>query len=510
MDTLHITATDDRYTIREALRHADVQQVLLHLPWEVERGWMQRLDYEVVLRAVQRRELDAAWAIEDPARRPIAREVGFPVFTSGEVAEAYWDQHGQWPPMRPPKPADLPRDPWWAEPPRRPELPLPRRQPPWLLMLESAVLIVVLLVVAATGLLAWPSARIVLAPEGRRYDKVVPVSVSPDLDVPNLQQGIIPSARIGDEFQTYVEVQTSGQGFAYSGRATGRVLFTNLLGQEYRVAEGTVVRTSAGSYPVRFVTTQEVVIPAFGQVEAPIEALEEGPRGNVDAYQINLVEGVAGFAVRVTNPYPVSGAESSTVAVVSEADQARAWDLAAEQVMAKAYDGLRAGDYLEPGEYLPNQSLVIQAVPKQAYTHLVGEETPTLGLSLRLLVTAQKVKLRDVHALAYHHLAANLPEGYRLTDARFEYGEAAEEEVGPGRFTFYVAAYGYATSHIAPEEIIHLVKGRKATEARAMLASELPLARPPEITVSPEWFPYMPFLDLRYAVEVIPGEMGLP
>ncbi|MFP4396372.1 MAG: baseplate J/gp47 family protein [Anaerolineales bacterium] len=510
MDTLHITATDDRYTIREALRHADVRHVLLHLPWEVERGWRQRLDYEVVLREIQRRELEAAWVIEDPARRPIAREVGFPVFGSAEAAEVYWEQHERWPAMRPLKPAGPPRNPWWAEPPRRPKLRLPRPQPAWLLMLESIVLIVVLLIVAATGLLVGPSARIILTPEGQRYEKVVPVAVSPDLDVPNLQRGIIPSARIGDEFKAYVEVSTSGQGFAYSGRATGRVLFTNLLGQEYRVAEGTVLRTSSGSYPVRFVTTQEVVIPSFGQIEAPIEALEEGPRGNVDAYQINLVEGVAGFAVRVTNPYPVSGAESATVAVVSEADQARAWDLAADQVMAKAYDGLRAGNYLEPGEYLPHQSLVVQAVPKQAYTHLVGEETPTLGLSLRLLVTAQKVKLRDVHALAYHHLAANLPEGYRLTDARFEYGEAAEEEVGPGQFTFYVAAYGYATSHITPDEIIRLVKGRKAAEAEKMLAEELPLARPPEITVSPEWFPYMPFLDLRYTVEIVPGDMRTP
>lgn len=510
MDTLHLTATDDRYTVREALRHAEVRHVLLRLPWEVEKGWMQRLDYEVVLRELRRREIEAAWVIEDPARRPIAREVGFPVFGSEAAAEAYWEQHEHWPALRPPKPAGPPRDRWWAETPRRPKLPLPRPQPPWLLMLESMVLVVVLLIVAATGLLAGPSARIVLAPEGQRYDKVVPVSVSPDLDLPNLQRGIIPSARIGDEFEAYVEVSTSGQGFAYSGRATGRVLFTNLLGQEYRVAEGAVVRTSAGSYPVRFVTTQEVIIPAFGQIEAPIEALEEGPRGNVDAYQINLVEGVAGFAVRVTNPYPVSGAESAAVAVVSEADRARAWDLAAEQVMDKAYEGLRAGAYLEPGEYLPHQSLVVQAVPKQAYTHLVGEETPTLGLSLRLLVTAQKVKLRDVHALAYHHLAANLPAGYHLTDARFEYGEAAEEEVGPGRFTFYVASYGYATSRIAPEEVIRLVKGRRVAEVADVLFEELPLARPPEVIVSPEWFSYMPFLDLRYRVEVIPGDFGTP
>ena len=35
-----------------------------------------------------------------------------------------------------------------------------------------------------------------------------------------------------------------------------------------------------------------------------------------------------------------------------------------------------------------------------------------------------------------------------LIDARFEYGEAAEEDVGPGLFTFYVTAYGYAAANI--------------------------------------------------------------
>ena len=123
------------------------------------------------------------------------------------------------------------------------------------------------------------------------------------------QTGTIPTRRVGEEFEAAVEVPTSGKGFSFTGRAVGEVLFTNLLGQDYRVPEDSVVRTTSGSYPVRYRTTAEIVIPAFGQATAPVEALEEGPSGNVNAYQINLVEGVVGFAVRVTNPSPISGAD---------------------------------------------------------------------------------------------------------------------------------------------------------------------------------------------------------
>jgi hypothetical protein len=503
LEKLYITPSDDRYTIREALRRADDARVLLVLPWEVDTGWSHPLDYEVVFREVQRRELEAAWVVEDMGRRPLAREAGFPVFKTEADAETHLGQAGAFPPLRAPKEPREPRHPWWAEEPRRPELPLKRRQPRWLIALELGLLGVVLVVLAATALISWPSATIELVPQGTTHARIVPVSVDPTLEQVDLQRSVIPSRRIGAEFEGYVEVGTSGRSFSFSGRATGRVLFTNLLGQHYNVPAGTVVRTTSGSYPMRFETTAEVNVPPFGQAEAPIKALEEGPRGNVAAYQINLVEGVAGLAVRVTNPSAITGAESEVVAAVSEADRERAWELAAQQILAEAYNGLQA--YLEPGEFLPHQALVIQAVPKQAFTHLVGEKADVLGLNLRLLVTGQAVKVLDAQAVAYRQLATQLPEGYRLIDARFEYGEAAEEDVGPGLFTFYVTTEGYGVAQIDAHALIEDITGSPIEEAEATLTQSLPLARPPEITLTPEWFPYMPFLPLRIEVEVTPG-----
>ncbi len=356
-------------------------------------------------------------------------------------------------------------------------------------------------------MLAVPSAEVVLHPSSIAYTRIVPVSVDINADQIDLQNGVIPSQRIGDEFEGYAEVVTSGRGYSFSGKAKGSVLLTNLLGQDYQVPQGTIVRTSAGSYPVRYTTTADATVPAFGQAEVTIEALTEGPSGNVDAYQINSVEGVAGFAIRVTNPQPVSGAESNTVRTVAEEDRDLAWDLAAEQVVAEAYNGLQALASEELGRFLPQQSLMIQAAPKAAYTHLAGEQADTVGIALRLLVTGETVQARDAQAVAYQQLVAQLPDGYTLTDARFEYGEAAEEDIGVGEFTFFVTAHGYATAKIDTDAVQETILGTPVEEAKNALQSSLPLSSEPEITVSPSWFPYFPFMNIRTRIYVVPGQM---
>lgn len=511
MKTITIKPTDDRYTVRETLRRAPAisesngDPILVILPWEVERGWSDPLDFQVQRRVAENQRLNMAWVVEDPARRPLARQAGIPVFSSEQAARAHLAREAAFPAVKAETSPERPRQPWWAPAPRPSKSAVRERPAAWLLAVEGIVLLIVLTVVAVALFLTVPSAQIRLVPATINYQRIVPVSVDPNLEAVDLQQGLIPATRVGDEFEARAEVVTSGRGYAFSGRATGRVLFTNMLGQDYQVPAGTVVRTSSGSYPVRYETTESVTVPAFGQGEAPVEALVEGPRGNVDAYQINMVEGVAGFAVRVTNPNPITGAESQTVRTVSEVDRERAWDLAAQRVMAQAYNGLQEIAAQEPGRFLPRQSLVIQAAPRAAYSHLVGEQTDILGLTLRLLITGQAVDSRDVQAVAYHALVSQLPEGYTLRDARFAYGEAAEEDIGPGQFTFFVDAYGTAAAKIDQAEVLELVRGTRVEEAEAALQEMLPLATPAEVAVTPEWFPYVPFLPIRIQVEIVSG-----
>lgn len=506
LEILRIAPTDDRYTVREQMRRATEKRVLLILPWEAsDKGWHVLLDFELLMRTGAEQDLELAFAVEDPDRRLLAREAGFAVFSSEEAALAHVKRHNGFPVQkRPSRPTPRPR-PAWAEDPRPRELPLPRRRPWWQWALEGLVALVVLGILGGFAFLITPSAEIRLTPESRTYSIIVPVSVDPTLEQVDLQRNLIPSRRVGDEFESYAEIRPTGQSYAFSGRASGYVIFTNLLAQPYRVPKGTLVRTSAGSFPVRFLTTEEITVPPLGQERVPVEATEEGPRGNVDAFQINFVEGVAGFALRVTNPEKISGAESQIVATVSEADRERVWRIAAQQVLDMAYEGLLQSGYLRPGEFLPRQTLIIQATPKAAYTHLTGEQTEVLGLSLRLLITGEAVHARDAQAVAFRQLARALPEGYTLTDTRFEYGESAEEDIGPGRFTFYVTAHGYATANLDLEAARREIRGLRIEAARQRLIETLPLAQPPEIIVKPDWFPFLPQMEMRTQFQSVPA-----
>ncbi|HEY88158.1 MAG TPA: hypothetical protein G4N98_00290 [Thermoflexia bacterium] len=506
MNILRITPKEDRYTVREALRHTPAKLVLIQLPWEVETGWDSLLDYEVLLKTCQEKQLSSAWVVADFTKRALPREAGFTVFVSVAQAETYLAAHGTFPVPTPPARPARPQRPPWAEKlePRVLRGPRPR----WLLPIQLGILLIALGAIGMVAFLTLPSAQISLVPQQATYALIVPISVSAEMDpgTVDFQRNLIPGRRVGDEFESYAEVGTTGRGDTVSGRSTGQVFFTNQLGQNYQVPAGTIVRTSAGSYPVRFKTTDPIDVPPFGQAAVYVEALEQGPRGNVGTYQINFVEGVVGFALKVTNPDPITGAESQKTATVSQADQGRVWGIAAEQVLAEANNGLQAAAYLQPGEFIPHQDLIIQATPKETYTHLVGEQTDVLGVSLRLLVTGLAVNATDAQKIAYRRLSTQQPPGYRLTDTRFEIGESAEEDVGAGRFTFYVTAHGYATAEINQDVVWEAIQGQRATDARATLSASLPLAQEPEIVISPEWFPFIPRLLIRTAITIKPGK----
>lgn len=230
--------------------------------------------------------------------------------------------------------------------------------------------------------------------------------------------------------------------------------------------------------------------------------------GNVGAYRINRVEGVAAAAVRVINPEPTTGAEPSEVRVVTQADRDRARKQLMRQLLDQAY--VEMGYLLEPTEVLLRQSLRIEAVPKEAYTRFMAEQADTVGLNMRLLVSGLAVDVDNAEAVAYTTLSRRLPSGYALVDARFELGEVAEEDISPGLFTFFVTTHGYAAAALDTDAAVALVRGRRVADAREQLLAEFPLAEEPQVTIWPgwperlEWFERLPLLPLRISVQVVP------
>ncbi len=489
---------DDLSSILNWLAWLDSGRVALVLPWDI-RFLSAELDFGLVRREAERRQLEIAIVSLDPERRGLARRCGFPAFASVEEAQRT-DVWGG----RSPRCVEPPPRSWWE-----PEVDLrPRPVRPhgrWLDWVKAGVRVLIfllaLMVLAASAYAIVPSGTVTLVPAGREFSTIVPVSVDPDLETVDQVSRVVPARRVGIEVEGYTEVETTGVVEVPLGRATGVVMFTNLLAQDYVVPVGTMVRTSSTSYPIRFRTTADVAVPAGGQATAPIEALEQGI-GNVGIFQINRVEGVAASAVRVINPEPTTGAEPQETRIVSQADYDRVRALLMHQLLDQAY--VEMGSLLESTEVLLRQSLRIEAVPKEAYTRFVTEQADTVGLDMRLLISGLAVDVDNAEAVAYTNLARRLPLDYSLVDADFELGQVAEEDIGPGQFTFFVTARGYAAAGLDVEEAVSLVQGQRLVDARERLMQEFPLAEPPQLTIWPEQVERMPLLPLRISVEVSP------
>jgi len=503
---VELESQDDFASLRRRLGWLGQGRAILVLPWDI-RFLSRELDFELLRREAEQRQLEIAIVSPDFERRQLARGCGFPTFSSADKARETDVWRSQ-----PPERVEPPPRPWWEE-----EIdlsPRPARpRAPWLnwtyLGVRILAFLLALLIVAGSGYIIVPSGAVTLIPAGVEFNTIVPVSVDPDAEAIDHTARIVPARRIGVEVEGYTEVETTGVVNAIAGRATGTALFTNLLAQNYTVPAGTVVRTSSTSYPIRFRTTAEVAVPAAGQATVPIEALDDNV-GNVGAFQINQVEGVAASAVRVINPEPTSGAELEEVRSVTQADYDRAREQLTRQLLDQAY--VEMGDLLEQNEILLRQSLLIVGIPKEAYTHFVTEQSDKVGLNMRLQVRGLAVDVDNDEAVAYAALARRLPPGYKLVDAHFELGEVAEEDVGPGWFTFFVTARGYAAAALDVGAAVDLIRGQRVAEAHRRLQAEFPLAQDPQVVLWPEWpeqlkwLERLPLLPLRISVRIAPRD----
>lgn len=374
----------------------------------------------------------------------------------------------------------------------------------------SLVFVLGLLAPVAAGYLVVPGARLFLSPAQLPLQTIARITVvvpSPGedgvLEEIDFDGQRIAGRRVSAEVGGEAVAAATGTSDVPSSRATGTVVFSNLLAQDYTVGRGTAVRTSAGT-PVRFFTTGDVTVPPLGQAAAGIEAVEPGPQGNVGVGLINQVEGAAARAVRVTNPEPVKGGGVSQVRAVTQDDR----DALRRSVLAElrtqgyqrvlerpiAEGGLREGEYLVPG------SVRVFQVLHETYDRFATEEAESVKLELRVLVTGVVVDLGDAYNLARNVLNRRIPEGYELIDIKFHPGLMGDNVIGDGTLTFFVEAEGIAEANLEHDRVKSWLRGKPYDEGLALLNSaiqneELPLAESPEIEIWPSWaadrFPWL-------------------
>lgn len=517
--TYHIPEEARLDAVRRLLGRSSGGHVVLELPL----GWSE-LDNAARMRLLQRQaqmqKIELALVTRNETTRKAAKQVGVPVFMTLEAA-----QQGNWrmtpvnPPVDPQNPDEtLPEAPLWrrsdvvahsARPTRfktrqrriEAEERYRRPVPAWMQWLGTILmggLIVAFL--AFFSLFVLPAATITLVPGRELLTVSVPLTADANVDVADIEEGIIPARLVETTIEEYGTIATTGSQQKPTVNSVGSVLFSNLGNTEVRIPLGTEVTTSTG-VPVAFRTTNEATLPAgVGErVEVSIEAIEPGIGGNVRANTINTVSGPLRFRARVTNPGGTFGGGSELVPVVTQADQ----DALREQLNARIEEQAQSAlaERVNQGEWLDPES-VQTYVLAQVFDQFRDDEATELGLTLRVLVQGVAVETEEMNEAMLLRLQEEVPPRGRIVANSFR-TQRLPGSVAVGRTSSFTgtASADYIVP-IDPVEAKQAIAGMTPQSAVETLAARWPLASQPDIYQDPAWMPQLPRFPSRIQVRV--------
>jgi hypothetical protein len=361
-----------------------------------------------------------------------------------------------------------------------------------------SLLLTVVLAGLALGLL--PQATVTLVPAHTRLVSSVEIVARTGIDQPDYVNRLVPARVVQARVEGTGTTMATGSMFAPAGKARGTVTFINRTAREIMVPANTVVRTVTGNN-VRFRTESEVTVPAgVGQrAGVTVEALEPGRQGNVAAFAIGEVEGPLGLSLRVTNEAPTSGGTMADVVVVTQADKERLLGELQQQLQAQAYT--RLGESLRQGEYIPPETVQTFTLA-ETYDRFAGEQSPTLSLQLQLLARGMAVDLAGAQTLATRALRESVPPGHFLLEDTIQHGAVQFIRFDQESVRMSLTAVGEALLPIRTGEVRALLAGMPLDEATRLLQRRFELARPPEITLAPDWTGRLPYIPTRIKVLV--------
>lgn len=126
---------------------------------------------------------------------------------------------------------------------------------------------------------------------------------------------------------------------------------------------------------------------------------------------------------------------------------------------------------------------------------------------MRVEYTAVKVSSEDANRLVFTAMENQAPANYQLIPEglSFQRGGAAAVEGSDTLFQFAMQGVGYAAADLDISRATRRITGKSIAEATDLLKQALPLKSDPVIKVSPEWFPFLPWLSIRIQTAVNPA-----
>ncbi len=480
---------DDLISVRDRMSWAKTPRILLVWP-KYEKVTLRQVDLKVLQRHAS--SLGAQLGLVTRARRvrDDAEALRIPVFEStGQAQRVAW-----------PKPR---RKRWVPRPPRKDLRELQEqvlvKEEAWRthpVTRGAAFLLGVFSVLVLVALFI-PRAEVVLQPESKVQSIVMPVTASPSVESVFIT-GTIPAREKRVILDGLHSVVVTGEAVAPQSQAQGTVVFRNLTEQAQTIPTGTVIRTADN---IRFVTTRngEVEAGVEETLELPVEAVEGGRSGNVEAETIVIVEGRLGISVSVTNPEPLTGGREVPSVQASERDRARARQELLEMLENEARTQLEAE--LESGDVLFEDTFSVAQILLEEYDPPPGAAGTRLTLDMQVEFSILYASEADLTQLASLALNASIPAGFAAASEAISVEPVAAPSSSESGITRWrVRVERRIVRQIDQGQVTQMVQGIGSQRAQALLRQNLPLEDSPMINLSPSWWPWVPIVPFRISV----------
>lgn len=483
---------DDLISVRDRMSWAKTPRILLVWP-KYEKVTLRLVDLKVLQRHASSLGAQLGLVTRTRRVRADAEELQIPVFESTGQA-----QRVSWPKPRRRRIAWHPP----AKDLRDERNQLPASEEAWRAHPVVRVLAFLVGVLAVLTLVALfiPRAHITLTPVSKVQSVVLPVSASPEIDSVFIT-GNIPAREKRVIVEGKQTVIVTGQAAIPQSKAQGAVEFRNLTQQSVNVPAGAVVHNGQG---IRFVTTEsgEMEAGVGKTLELPIEALEGGVAGNLDAETISAIEGRLGLSLTVSNPEPTSGGRELPSVQASDADRERAKDLLMESLEDDAR--VMFADELASGNLLFDKTIQLSQILQEEYDPPAGAAGTTLTLTMQVEFSALYADASDVTELASLALNASLPPGFSAASDALSVRPVSTPTLNAdGSAKWTVRAERNIVQQINTAQVAQMLQGRSVRNVESQLKKSLPLANNPDIRLTPSWWPWMPIVPFRITVDSV-------
>jgi hypothetical protein len=286
-------------------------------------------------------------------------------------------------------------------------------------------------------------------------------------------------------------------------KATGTVHFLNQTTDDITIPKGTVVQTSTGADRVQFMTTETKNLPRSvivfvtvvpGTADIAVEAVIGGPNGNVGPNRIVVSNN---FRYQVSNPAATSGGDTKKIPVVKAEDYTAATTKAnVDRSLADEANNQK----LRWKSQLAGDAVIYVGVPsltsQGSLTDAVGKEVATFDVPVTATVQGFAVAGDQPTKAAVERYRTMASTGNVLDERTAQFNATAT--VADNGVTWKITASGTQSPQLDAARIRGALAGRTPGEARAVLEAQG--LRVTDLRISPIWWPRMPLLDVRIAV----------